>query len=190
MIIAGVVSWLFARNGTREFVATRARVAGTPEEIWDRVMFYEDVPGLPAFPLRMLLPAPVRTDGDKSRVGATVRCTYTHGELAKRITAADAPRLLQFDVLDQRLGIEGCLVARGGSYQIDRGADASDVVLTTNYHGYLSPRSIWRHLERLLVGQLHSHILRGIGEAALRRHPHRVEPAAESRTRACAVPEV
>ena len=71
MIIAGVVSWLFARDGTREVVATRARVAGRPEQIWDRIMFYEDVPGRPAFPLRALLPAPVRTDGDKSRVGAT-----------------------------------------------------------------------------------------------------------------------
>lgn len=190
MIIAGLVSWLFARDGTREVVATRARVAGRPEQIWDRIMFYEDVPGRPAFPLRALLPAPVRTDGDKSRVGATVRCAYTDGALAKRITAAEAPHLLQFDVIEQRLGIEGCLLTRGGSYQIHGGGDASDVVLTTNYQAYLRPRSFWRPLERLLVGQLHSHILRGIGEAALRRHPQCGQPAAESRTRACAVPEV
>ena len=90
MIIAEVVGWLFARDGTREVVATRAHVAGRPEQIWDRIMFYEDVPGRPAFPLRVLLPAPVRTEGDKSRVGETVRCAYTNGALAKRITAADA----------------------------------------------------------------------------------------------------
>ena len=79
MIIAGVVSWLFARAGTREVVATRARVAGRPEQIWDGIMFYEDVPGRPAFPLRALLPAPVRTDGDKSRVGATEYRLRLHG---------------------------------------------------------------------------------------------------------------
>jgi hypothetical protein len=190
MIIAGVVSWLFARDGTREAVATRARVAGRPEQIWDRIMFYEDVPGRPAFLLRALLPAPLRTDGDKGRVGTTVRCAYTNGELAKRITASDAPHLLQFDVIEQRLGIEGCLVTRGGSYQIHGGGDASDVVLTTNYQAYLRPRSIWRPLERLLVGQLHSHILRGIGEAARRRPPHPGPAVAESSTRAGAVPEV
>jgi hypothetical protein len=190
MIIAGVVSWLFARGGTCEVVATRARVAGRPEQIWDRLMFYEDVPGRPAFPLRALLPAPVRTDGDKSHVGSTVRCAYTDGELTKRITAAEAPHLLQFDVIEQRLGIEACLVTQGGSYQILGVGDASDVVLTTNYQAYLHPRSMWRPLERLLVGQLHSHILRGIGEATLRLKPRRGQAAAESRTPACAAPEV
>ena len=40
-------------------------------------MLYEEVPGHPPFLLRALLPNPVRTQGDKSRIGATVRCTYT-----------------------------------------------------------------------------------------------------------------
>ena len=134
-------------------------------------MFYEEVPGRPAFLLRALLPYPVRTEGDKTRVGATVRCAYRGGELAKRITTTEPPHLLQFDVIEQRLGIEGCILTRGGSYQIETQGDASDVVLITNYQAYLRPRYLWRPLEALLVDQLHVHILRGIGAAVLRRNP-------------------
>ncbi len=156
MIIADVVSWLFARKGMKEVVATRLRFNCSPEEVWDHMMFYEEVPGRPAFPLRALLPYPVRSEGDKSRVGATVRCAYTGGDLAKRITAIEPPHLLRFEVIEQRLGIEGCLLTLGGSYQIYAVGDASDLVLITNYQAYLRPRSFWRPLEALLVSQLHS----------------------------------
>ena len=161
------MSWLFARKAVNEAVATRVRFNGSPEEVWDHIMFYEEVPGRPAFLLRALLPYPVRTEGDKTRVGATVRCAYRGGDLAKRITAIEPPHLLQFEVIEQRLGIEGCILTLGGSYQIYACGDASDVVLITNYQAYLRPRYLWRPLEALLVSQLHIHILRGICAAVL-----------------------
>ena len=139
-------------------------------------MFYEEVPGRPAFLLRALLPYPVRTEGDKTRVGATVRCAYREGDLAKRITTVEPPHLLQFEVIEQRLGIEGCILTLGGSYQIYAVGDATDVVLITNYRAYLRPRYLWRPLEALLVSQLHVHILRGVRAAVLPRNPA-VRPA-------------
>ena len=164
-----LVSWLFARQGVSEVVATRIRFNASPEAVWNHIMFYEEVPGRPAFLLRALLPYPVRTEGDKTRVGATVRCAYSGGDLVKRITHVEPPHLLQFEVIEQRLGIEGCILTRGGSYQISMRGEASDVVLITNYRAYLRPRYLWRPLEALLVSQLHNHILRGVRAAVLPR---------------------
>jgi hypothetical protein len=175
-----LVSWLFATEGVNEAVATRLRFGASAEAVWKHAMFYEEVPGRPALVLRALLPCPVRTEGDKTRVGATVRCAYRGGDLAKRITTVEPPHVLRFEVVDQRLGIEGCIRALGGSYQFQSRGEATDVVLITNYHAYLRPRFLWRPLEALLVSQLHGHILRGMRAAVLPNHPAIHPAVAES----------
>lgn len=145
-------------------------------------MLYEEVPGRPSLLLRMLLPQPVRTEGDKTRVGSSVRCVYQAGDLVKRITEVVRPRSLQFEVIGQSLGIEDCIRTRGGSYQIVSCRDATDVVLITNYDAYLHPRRVWRPLEALLVRQLHTHILRGMYAAVAPRN-QAIRPAANSLSR-------
>jgi hypothetical protein len=172
-----LVRWLFGREAVRESVATHLRLDGSPEQVWDHIMFYEEVPGRPAFFLRTVLPCPLRTEGNKTAVGATVHCTYEGGDLAKRITMVEPSRLLQFDVIEQRLGIEDCILTCGGSYQISACGDRSDVVLITHYQAYLRPRSLWRPLEAGLMRQLHIHILGGIDAAVRARHSG-FEPAA------------
>jgi hypothetical protein len=176
------VSWLFAADAVNEAVATRLRFDVSPETIWKHVMFYEEVPGRPAFLLRALLPYPVRTEGDKTRVGATVRCAYRGGDLAKRIITVEPPHVLRFEVIEQRLGMEGCIRTLGGSYQFQSCGEATDAVLTTNYQAYLRPRCLWRPLEVLLVRQVHGHILRGIRAAVLQSHPAIRPSVAESLT--------
>jgi hypothetical protein len=89
--------------------------------------------------------------------------------------------VLEFDVVEQRLGIESCVRARGGSYRIASDGDVTDLVLLTRYDAYLRPRSLWRPLEALLVRQLHRHILGGI-RAALRVTRAARSAAAESAT--------
>lgn len=183
-----LVSWLFARKAVREAVATRVHFNASPEAVWNHIMFYEEVPGRPPFLLRTLLPHPVRTEGDKARVGATVRCVYRGSDLVKRITTVEPPHSLQFEVIAQRLGIERCILTLGGSYQIYACGAVTDVVLITNYQAYLHPRYLWRPLEALLVNQLHSHILRGLRAAVLPRNPAMRPAVAESLTPQCAPP--
>jgi hypothetical protein len=166
-----LVSWLLARNAVLETAATLIHVDASPEQVWNRIMLYEEVPGRPPLLLRTFLPYPVRTDGDKTCIGATVRCTYREGFLLKRIITVEPPHFLQFEVTDQCLGIEGCILTIGGSYQIHICGNAADVVLTTNYQARLRPRGLWRPLETLLVSQLHSHIIRGVQAALSRRNP-------------------
>ena len=165
------MSWLFARKAVSEAVATRIRFNASPEAVWNHIMLYEEVPGRPPFLLRALLPHPVRTEGDKTRVGATVRCVYEGGDLVKRITTVEPPRFLEFEVVEQRLGIEDCILTLGGSYEIYTCGDATDVMLITNYQAYLRPRYLWRPLEASWYDQLHGHILRGVCAEVLPRNP-------------------
>ena len=154
---------LFPRNVATEAVATSVRFHASPETIWQRMLTYEDVPARPPLLLRVLLPNPVRTEGDKSCVGASIQCRYKGGDMVKRITVVEPPHLLQFEVTQQRLGIEGCVMTLGGSYEIRScGGDQTEVVLTTNYRGYLRPRCFWRPFERFLAHALHRHILDGM----------------------------
>lgn len=179
--IAGLLS---ARTAVGETVATRVHLNLSPNEAWNHIMLYEEVPGCPSLLLRILLPQPVRTEGDKTRVGSAVRCVYRGGDLVKRITEVVRPRSLQFEVIGQSLGIEDCIRTRGGSYQILSCHDATDVVLITNYDAYLHPRRVWRPLEALLVRQLHAHILRGMYAAVMPRN-QAIRPAPESLARPC-----
>jgi hypothetical protein len=162
-----LVSRVFAREAVCEAVSTRVHLNASPQMVWNHIMLYEEVPGKPPLLLRTLLPRPVRTEGDKSRVGAMVRCAYREGDLVKRIARVEPPHFLQFEVIEQRLGIEGCTLTLGGSYEIQPCDNATDVLLTTNYRAYLRPRFLWQPLEALLVRQLHNHILDGVRRAIL-----------------------
>jgi hypothetical protein len=157
------------------------RFDATADAVWRGIRFYEDVPGTPAWWLRLFLPRPVRTDGAKSQPGALVRCTYDGGHLVKRITAVETPRLVSFGVVEQHLGIEGAVSMVEGSYEIRAAGDGAEIVLTTWYRGHMRPRWLFRALERLLADQVHRHILRGMREIVA-REPHSSVVAAPSKS--------
>ena len=154
---------LFPRNRTADTVRTSLHLDASAEDAWRAMLFYEEVPGRPTPLLRAFLPAPIRTEGAKTRVGAIIRCTYDGGRLEKRITASEPPRLLRFEVGLQALGIEDSISMGGGSYELaDEPGGGCTVVLSTRYFGHLRPRWLWRPFERFLAHRLHRHILRGM----------------------------
>lgn len=160
-----LVGHLFPTSAEIEAVTTTARFDVGPAALWQAMMFYEEVPHAPPLLLRWFLPCPVRTQGTGKHEGALVECTYSRGGLTKRITVLERPRLVRFEVLDQRLGIERCLTTVEGSYEFRPCGNGTEVALTTRYRGHLRPRALWRPLERLLAHQLHRHILGGMGAA-------------------------
>jgi hypothetical protein len=163
--LASRVGLLFPRNARSEAVETALCLNATPEEVWQGILFYEEVPHRPPWFLRIFLPRPIRTDGEKTGVGAIVRCTYDGGHLLKRITAVEPAHFMRFDVLEQRLGVEDCVSMSQGSYEIRATEDGSQVVLTTHYRSRLRPRRLWRPLERCLAHRLHHYILDGMRAA-------------------------
>jgi hypothetical protein len=158
----GRVSRLFVREPISESVTTRMHFDARLDLVWRHLLFYEDVPARTPFPLRIVLPHPLRTDGDKTRVGSQVRCAYSRGEVVKRITVVERACLLQFDVVEQNLGIEDCVLTQSGSYRFFRCGDGTDVALATTYLAFLHPRRLWRPLETLLARQLHRHIFAAV----------------------------
>jgi hypothetical protein len=173
----------FAGAVVNESVVTRMYLDASPETAWNEMMFYEQVPGRAPLLLRAFVPCPVRTEGSKSSVGATVRCIYKGGDLVKRMTVIDPPRIIKFEVLEQRLGIEVCAIARTGSYELEASRAGTNIFLTTNYSAYLHPRWFWRPLEKLVTSQLHHHVLRGMRAAV---QPEAVAVAASGRDAAAA----
>ncbi|MEO8304881.1 MAG: SRPBCC family protein [Betaproteobacteria bacterium] len=158
-----VVGRLFRPGAAIDAVTTRAGFDAPPDEVWQRMVFYEEVPHRPPLMLRVFLPTPVKTQGNGRNVGATVECTYSRGSLIKRITVLDRPGLVRFEVIEQRLGVERCVTTVEGSYELRADGDGTEVALTTRYRGHLRPRWLLRPFERLLAHQLHRHILGGMG---------------------------
>jgi polyketide cyclase/dehydrase/lipid transport protein len=162
MTLMARIGRLFARNPTTEAVETTMHFDASPEAVWRGMLFYEEVPRRSMPLLSMFLPAPLRTEGDKTRIGAIIACTYDHGYLEKRITVAEPARLVRFDVLVQQLGIEDCISMDDGSYEIHPEAGGTQLVLTTRYRGHLRPRWLARPFEHYLAHRLHRHILHGM----------------------------
>jgi hypothetical protein len=160
-LLGGVLSGY----GKTETVVTKIRLKANPEAVWRELMTYEEVPGQPPFLLRSLLPVPIRTEGDKTFVGGMIHCFYRGGTLMKMVTAVEPPRYFEFEVTRQCLGIESCVRALRGSYEIVESAGETEVRLTTVYRGHLRPRFFWRPLEELLTHQIHRHILSGMRDS-------------------------
>jgi hypothetical protein len=153
------------RNARLDEVTTSLPLPASPEDVVRSIAFYEEVPGSPPLLLRLFLPCPIRSEGKKDAPGDVVRCVYEGGHLIKQITAADA-RGVEFEVVEQRLGIEGLASMGRGCYAVEPAGEGSSVVrLTTCYQGHLVPRWFWRPLERILAHSLHRHILHGMGRS-------------------------
>jgi hypothetical protein len=160
-----VLDWIarwFPPNAARDRVTTTLRFEVPRDQTWRRLRFYEDIPSRPSALLRILLPTPVRSEGQKLQPGGMVRCIYEGGQLVKRTTLADPPGLLRFEVLEQDLGIEHCISLTEGSYELRDQGTGCEVLLTTAYRGHLRPRFLWRPVERALAHAVHQHILRGM----------------------------
>lgn len=156
---------LFPPNLAIDVVTTTAVFDAPPDAVWETMLFYEEVPHRPPLLLRLFLPSPVKTQANGKHVGTVVECIYSTGGLSKRITVLERPRLLCFEVLEQRLGAERCMTTVEGSYEFRTHGRGTEVALTTRYHGHLRPRRLWRHVERMLAHDLHRHILAGMGAA-------------------------
>jgi len=142
-------------------IETRMTFAGTPTEVWRRIMFYEQLARRPPLHLRLLLPLPIETVGEKSRVGDEARCLYEGGYLIKRVTGVEAESRYTFDVVEQALDVGNGMKLSGGSYEI-REVDTgrTEVALTTRYTSARSPRWLWKPIEAAVCHSFHRHILR------------------------------
>lgn len=175
-----IVQWIEVAVPNRTEVATirtQLHVHATAAEAWDAVMFFEEVEQPAPWLLEFSLPKPLGSRGRKDRVGELVRCEYDRGWIVKRISRIEPGRLLEFDVVEQRLQMEHNVTLRDGSFRIERLADGTArVVLTTRYERHLAPGWVWRPIEKQVVHTMHGHILEGMAEKIEQQRAAREEP--------------
>lgn len=142
-------------------VKTSMPIAATPETIWDRLVFYEQLEGRPPLHLRLLLPVPLGTEGAKENVGDEARCLYEGGHLIKRVTGLEPPHRYVFEVAEQALEIGGGMRLSGGQYEIRELAPGRcELEITTRYTSKRWPRWMWKPVERAVCHSFHRHLLR------------------------------
>ncbi|MGH7295433.1 MAG: hypothetical protein ACRELB_10895 [Polyangiaceae bacterium] len=144
-------------------VLTTMRFGAPAAQVWQGLMFYEQIDARPPLHLRLLLPVPIRTEGDKERVGDEARCVYDGGHLIKRVTQIDPGRRYAFEVTEQQLMIGGGLRLSGGEYVLREIAPfRSEVSVTTRYVSPRRPRWLWRPIEAAVCHAFHRYILRAM----------------------------
>lgn len=144
-------------------VETTMAFSATPEQVWERLMFYEEVDLRPPLHLRLLLPVPIETVGRKSEVGDEARCLYEGGHLIKRVTAVEPGVRYAFDVTEQELELGGGMRLSGGEYSLrELGSGRVEVRAVTRYSSPKRPRWLWRPVEEAVCHAFHRHILRAM----------------------------
>ena len=136
--------------------------------------------------IQLVLPRPVRSIGDRSRVGEIIECIYEGGYLTKEITRVDPLECLEFRVVDQELHFEHDVTLVGGRFLLGSSVDApqkTKVTLTTDYKRHLRPEWLWKPIEVYVVHTLHSHVLEGMKRRALKTSPTAAVLAVSTNTR-------
>jgi hypothetical protein len=134
-----------------------------PGEVWNALMFYEEIAGDRPFLLRRFLPTPIASEGCKSTIGGEVKCRYVGGHLVKRATHIIQERSYSFEVIEQNLALRGIRLL-GGNYTLHvQSEDCTRVALTTHYASSNCPRWVFGRLEAAVCHSFHRHILSAMG---------------------------
>lgn len=144
-------------------IITRMTFAASTSQVWDGLLFYEEIASPPPIHLRLLLPTPMGTEGKVSEVGSEVICRYQGGYLRKRITRIEPEQLYQFEIAEQALSVGGNMRLCGGSYSLRTLAeDKTEVSVETRYTSTLWPHWVWRPFESLVCHWFHRYLLGAI----------------------------
>lgn len=147
-------------------IATAMDFGEPPEEVWPRLIFFEQIKQPMPILLRHLLPRPIGVEGAKRIVGDSAICRYDRGHLVKRITRVEPPRFYEFDVIEQSMDLGGNICLLGGGYQlIPIEGGGTRVALTTRYTGGYRPRWLARRFEALVCHAFHRFVLRSLRTA-------------------------
>lgn len=159
----GVVDRLTTPARGVRVVSTERVIEQPIDLVWAGVMFYEEVRHDPPLILRVGLVRPLRTEGTINGPGDVKVCVYNKGRLTKRAAVVAPPRLLEFEVIEQRIGYERDVRLTGGSFSLEPlGPGRTRVTLSTRYEPLLSPRGMWAWGEDWAVHTLHGHVLEGM----------------------------
>jgi hypothetical protein len=156
----GMDSLAVALAAAATTIVTRMHFTAAPGQVWDVLMFYEEIEVRPPMLLRLLLPLPIRTEGSKRAVGEVAMCLYEGGHLRKRVTHIDPCKYYGFEVVEQHLAVGNGLLLTGGCYTLrELPSRGTEVTVTTRYVSRKRPEWLWKPIEAAVCHLFHRHLL-------------------------------
>ena len=162
-------------------VRTSIDIQARPEEVWQQVVAFAEIP----LPTEMLFRAgvayPIRAEISGHGVGAVRHCIFSTGAFEEPIEVWDEPRLLKFGVtanpaplneltpyghIEPR-HLHGYFVSEQGQFLLTALPNGGTRVEgTTWYHDAIWPAAYWRLWSDYVIHRIHLRVLKHIKEAA------------------------
>ncbi len=176
---------VIARPSPVFMVRTQIDVRATPQQVWNQVIAFTEIPAPTEWMFRAGIAYPIRAQMFGSGPGAERHCVFSTGSFVEPIQVWDAPRLLKFSVTSNPPPMEewtpysridpphlhGFLVSEGGQFLLTPLPDGGTRLEgTTWYRHGLWPSPYWRLWSDSIIHGIHLRVLRHIRDEA-ETHP-------------------
>lgn len=162
-------------------VRSAVDVQASPQEVWNQVIAFSQIPPPKELMFRAGIAYPVRAEMIGSGAGAERHCVFSTGAFVEPIQVWDEPRLLKFSVTSNPAPMEewtpyghidtphlhGFLESNGGQFLLTPLPNGgTHLEGTTWYHHGLWPAEYWRLWSDQIIHQIHMRVLRHIRDEA------------------------
>lgn len=163
-------------------VTTAIEIEVPPEEVWNRVVAFDEIHEPPEWFFRLGIARPIRARVEGEGIGAVRYCEFSTGSFVEPITVWDEPYRLAFDVRSQPASLQELSPYRNvkaphvddffrstrGEFRLVRLKNGNTQLEgTTWYQLNIYPLFYWRPISEWLVSRIHSRVLRQIKREAL-----------------------
>jgi uncharacterized membrane protein YhaH (DUF805 family) len=162
-------------------VQTAIEVNAPPENVWNQVVAFAEIPPPKELLFRAGIAYPIRAEISGHGVGAVRHCVFSTGPFVEPIVVWDEPRLLQFDVTAnpaplnelspygniQPPHLHGYFVSEKGQFLLTvLPGGRTRLEGTTWYHDTIWPAAYWRLWSDYIIHRIHMRVLEHIRTAA------------------------
>jgi hypothetical protein len=162
-------------------VHSAIEIAATPEQVWQHVVSFSELPDPQEWFFRAGLAYPQRAHIEGSGPGAVRYCEFSTGPFVEPIEVWDEPRLLRFRVTENPAPmhewspyanilpkhLHGYLISKQGQFQLTRLANNHTLLEgTTWYQHGLWPAEYWRWWSDAIIHRIHLRVLTHIRNLA------------------------
>lgn len=180
LLFAPGVEWLehaIARPSPVFVVRSSLDIAAPPEEVWNKVIAFTEIPAPSEWMFRAGVAYPIRAEMFGRGVGAERHCVFSTGAFVEPIQIWDAPRRLKFSVTSNPAPMQewtpyphvdpphlhGFLVSEGGQFLLTPLPNGGTRLEgTTWYRHGLWPSNYWELWSDEIVHRIHMRVLKHI----------------------------
>jgi uncharacterized membrane protein YhaH (DUF805 family) len=165
----------------RFVVRTSIDVKAPPEQVWQQVVAFAEIPPPTEMLFRAGIAYPIRAEITGRGAGAMRRCIFSTGAFLEPIEVWDEPRLLKFGVTASPAALNemtpyghiearhlhGYFISEEGQFLLTALPDGGTRLEgTTHYRNAMWPAAYWRLWSDYIIHRIHSRVLNHIKEAA------------------------